>query len=155
MPLPSFGVEFGADLGVDLDMDWGEASDPPVMTRKRLVKAGILLGLGLNLASCGGFVADHWPHWAGGLPDDVPPRPGAPGYAEFIAHGKANPDQANQEQSKPDPASPQQPAAAAAPSAPQQAPGVPHPAASAVPVQAAAPQDDRSQDSSVVNGGLY
>ena len=59
------------------------------MTHKRLVKAAIVLGLGLNLASCGGFVADHWPHWAGGLPDGVPPRPGAPGYAEFTAHGQA------------------------------------------------------------------
>jgi len=38
------------------------------MIPKRLFKAAILLGLGLNLASCGGFVADHWPHWAGGMP---------------------------------------------------------------------------------------
>jgi len=48
-----------------------------------------VLGLGLLLASCGSFaasVADHWPRWAGGLPDDIPPRPGAPGYEEFIAH---------------------------------------------------------------------
>ncbi len=45
--------------------------------------------LALLLASCGtfsGYVADHWPHWAGGMPDDVPPRPGAPGYEQFIAH---------------------------------------------------------------------
>ncbi len=48
------------------------------------------------LGSCGGasesgvsgYVADHWPHWAGGMPADVPPRPGAPGYNEFIAHGQ-------------------------------------------------------------------
>jgi len=49
-----------------------------------------LFCLSLALASCGssfsGFVADHWPHWAGGLPADAPPRPGAPGYEEFIAH---------------------------------------------------------------------
>jgi hypothetical protein len=62
------------------------------MTHTRLVKAAFVLGLGLNLTSCGGFVADHWPHWAGGLPDGVPPRPGAPGYAEFIAHGQARPE---------------------------------------------------------------
>ncbi|HYA05617.1 MAG TPA: hypothetical protein VEF90_06970 [Xanthobacteraceae bacterium] len=56
---------------------------------KRLPAIMAVLGLGLLLASCGSLaasVADHWPHWAGGLPDDVPPRPGAPGYEEFIAH---------------------------------------------------------------------
>jgi hypothetical protein len=49
------------------------------------------LSLGLTLGSCSsfsGYVADHWPRWAGGMPDDVPPRPGAPGYEEFIAHGQ-------------------------------------------------------------------
>lgn len=49
----------------------------------------LILGLGLLLGSCSsisGFVADHWPHWAGGMPSDVPPRPGTPGYDEFIAH---------------------------------------------------------------------
>jgi pilus assembly protein FimV len=33
-----------------------------------------------------GAVSDAWPTWAGGMPKDVPPRPGAPGYEEFIAH---------------------------------------------------------------------
>jgi hypothetical protein len=50
-----------------------------------------VLSLGLVLSSCSsfsGYVADHWPRWAGGMPDDVPPRPGAPGYEEFIAHGQ-------------------------------------------------------------------
>jgi hypothetical protein len=73
------------------------------MIHNWLVKAAIMLGLALNLASCGGFVADHWPHWAGGTPEGVPPRPGAPGYAEFIAHGQAKPQAV-------DAASPQQPA---------------------------------------------
>src|SRR5215831_2450630 len=81
-----------------------------LMAPKRLITAATLLGFGLNLASCGGFVADHWPHWAGGLPADVPPRPGTTGYAEFVAHG----------QSKPEPQ--QQPTAAAAQSGAQQAP---------------------------------
>jgi hypothetical protein len=43
----------------------------------------------LTLGACGsfsGFVADTWPTWAGGMPKDVPPRPGAPGYEEFMAH---------------------------------------------------------------------
>jgi hypothetical protein len=50
-----------------------------------------VLSVGLILSSCSsfsGYVADHWPRWAGGMPDDVPPRPGAPGYEEFIAHGQ-------------------------------------------------------------------
>ena len=58
------------------------------MTRRRLT-VPILLGVFLTLGGCSsfaGFVADTWPTWAGGMPKDVPPRPGAPGYEEFIAH---------------------------------------------------------------------
>jgi hypothetical protein len=61
------------------------------MTGKRLSAAAFALGLGLMLGSCSPFsdvVSDHWPHFAGGEPDGVPPRPGAPGYAQFIAHGQ-------------------------------------------------------------------
>jgi hypothetical protein len=113
------------------------------MTPKRFITAATLLGFGLNLAGCGGFVADHWPHWAGGLPVDAPPRPGAPGYEEFVAHG----------QSKPEPK--QEPAATAA-AAQSGAPlASPASAAPAPPVRAAAPGDDGLQDSNVVNGGLY
>ena len=64
---------------------------------KRLLTPTMLLGLGLALGSCGsvaGTFADHWPHWAGGMPNDVPPRPGAPGYDEFIAHERAKNDAA-------------------------------------------------------------
>jgi hypothetical protein len=66
-------------------------------TGKRLLAATIVLCLGISLGSCSsvsGFVSDHWPHWAGGMPADVPPRPGAPGYDEFIAHSQANKDAA-------------------------------------------------------------
>jgi len=59
---------------------------------KRLLTPTTVLGLGLALGSCGsvaGAVADHWPHWAGGMSNDIPPRPGAPGYDEFIAHDRA------------------------------------------------------------------
>src|SRR5271155_392714 len=52
----------------------------------------VMLSVGVLLGSCSpfaGFVSDHWPHWAGGMPDDVPPRPGTPGYDDFIAHGQA------------------------------------------------------------------
>jgi len=58
------------------------------LTRRRLALLG-LLGVSLALGGCSsfaGFVADTWPTWAGGMPKDVPPRPGAPGYEEFIAH---------------------------------------------------------------------
>jgi len=59
------------------------------MTAGRPLATLIVLALGLAQGACSpfsGFVADHWPHWAGGLPNDAPPRPGAPGYEEFIAH---------------------------------------------------------------------
>jgi len=62
---------------------------------KRFLTPTMLLGLGLALGSCGSVaetVADHWPHWAGGMPNDVPPRPGTPGYEEFIAHERAKTD---------------------------------------------------------------
>jgi hypothetical protein len=49
----------------------------------------LLLTCGLFLGSCSSvssYVSDSWPTWAGGMPKDVPPRPGAPGYEEFLAH---------------------------------------------------------------------
>ena len=58
------------------------------MIIKRLLAASAVLSLAMMLSACGGYVADRWPHWAGGLPPDVPPRPGAPGYDDFIAHGE-------------------------------------------------------------------
>ena len=68
------------------------------MIVKRHIVVVILLTLSPMLGSCSGFagsVADNWPRWAGGMPSDVPPRPGAPGYNEFIAHGQAVPDPTN------------------------------------------------------------
>jgi hypothetical protein len=126
----------------------GRPTNPATgMTAKRL-SAVILLGLAVNLAGCGGFVADHWPHWAGGLPADAPPRPGTPGYAEFVAHGQAKPEVVST-------TGPQQPAvtpatdSAPVPAAqPPQAPQAPS-------VRATAPADDVSEDASVVKGGLY
>jgi hypothetical protein len=39
---------------------------------------------GTILASCtGGGMGDYIPHWAGGLPKDVPPRPGTPEYDAY------------------------------------------------------------------------
>ena len=128
------------------------------MIPKRLFKAAILLGLGLNLASCGGFVADHWPHWAGGMPANVPPRPGAPGYADFIAHGQAKPEQAKPEPAKQDVvnnASSKQPVVPAAQTSFELAPLAQQPLTSSAQIRGATPQEDLSRDSSVVNGGLY
>ena len=105
------------------------------MMVKRLSVALMGLGLGLLLGSCGpvaGFTADHWPHWAGGLPADTPPRPGTPGYADYVAHRQAETE-------------PPQPAAANA--------GANAPAAPAPAPAAAEPQSD--DDRPVRRGGLY
>ncbi len=56
---------------------------------KRLFAPTILLVVCLALGSCSsvsGAVSDNWPTWLGGMPKDVPPRPGAPGYDEFLLH---------------------------------------------------------------------
>jgi hypothetical protein len=61
------------------------------MIIRYFVAALLLLCLGVSLGSCSpfsGYVSDHWPHWAGGMPDGVPPRPGTPGYDQFIAHNQ-------------------------------------------------------------------
>ncbi len=128
------------------------------MTVKRFIAAALLFCLGALLGSCGGasengfssFVADHWPQWAGGMPDDVPPRPGAPGYQQFIAHGQAGEDAAASATGAP-------PAAAAAKTQAPAAPLVPAvPVATAPSVAPTAPAGNRpSEDSSVVPGGLY
>ena len=54
-----------------------------------LLMLTMALGVCLGLSACtpfAGVVSDAWPTWAGGMPKDVPPRPGAPGYEEFMAH---------------------------------------------------------------------
>jgi hypothetical protein len=119
------------------------------MAPRRLITAATLLGFALHLASCGNFVADHWPHWAGGMPADVPPRPGTPGYAEFVAHGQPVPE------AKQGPRA----TATAVQTDAQQVPVAPvapvAPAPQPAPVGAAVPDNETMQDSSVVNGGLY
>ena len=103
------------------------------MMVKRLCAALMGLGLGLLLGSCGpvaGFTADHWPHWAGGLPAGTPPRPGTPGYADYVAHRQAESE-------------PPKPAAA---NASANAPAAPAPVATE-------PQSD--DDRPVARGGVY
>src|SRR5580698_1913500 len=132
------------------------------MIVKRWIAAAVLLGFSPLLGSCGGgaeggfsgYVADHWPHWAGGMPDDVPPRPGAPGYDEFIAHGQASQDAANASAAsgKTAAGAPVKPVfqTAPAPSATTAQAAAPPPAAAA---QAVPPDDVSPEDSSVVKGG--
>jgi hypothetical protein len=62
---------------------WSGDLGAPASVLALLVLTSFLLGA---CASFSGYVSDHWPTWAGGMPKDVPPRPGAPGYEEFIAH---------------------------------------------------------------------
>ncbi len=108
---------------------------------KRLFAATIVLCATLALGACAsfsGYVADSWPTWAGGMPKDVPPRPGAPGYDEFIAHQHRD--------------------YAAVPAAPAPAPA---PVAATAPpadnptVQTLPPAAPRPEDRSAVQGGLY
>jgi hypothetical protein len=106
-----------------------------------LSAAILLLVCGLAIASCApfaGFVSDHWPTWAGGMPNDVPPRPGAPGYEEFLAH------QAGRDAAPPagSGASAAQPAATAGPAAE---------GTNSQPV----PGNSRPDDRAAVQGGLY
>ena len=55
----------------------------PALGTVLLVLSSLCLG---SCASISATMSDHWPTWAGGMPNDVPPRPGAPGYEEFLAH---------------------------------------------------------------------
>jgi len=104
------------------------------MIIKRPILTLAALCLGLVLGACtsqlAGSVADHWPHWAGGEPAGVPPRPGSPGYQDYIAHRQA-------EGALPAPA----------PAASESA------AAAAAPVQGSSPAP--TGDSGAARGGLY
>lgn len=125
------------------------------------VAAALAFSVGLMLGSCtpfSGFVADHWPHFAGGEPDGLPPRPGAPGYNKFIAHGQ--PAQTTQSPAAAQPTAPGATATVAkqTPAAAEQSPS-----AFAEPTVEDAKPDTRlapaierpAGDSSVVQGGLY
>jgi len=116
------------------------------MIVQRLFLVLLVLCLGPALGSCSsvaGFAADVWPHWAGGEPADVPPRPGKAGYQEYIAHQQGNPP----------PASPAEAAQSAA------APAAAPPAASAEPIARAPAQPVTTApaegDAVVRRGGLY
>jgi len=111
-----------------------------VMIVQRLCLVLLVLCLGPALGSCSGvagIASDIWPHWAGGEPADIPPRPGKPGYDEYIAHQQGNPPPAR-------PAEAAQPAVAAAAS-----PAAPPPAAEP------AVGSPAEENAVVRRGGLY
>jgi hypothetical protein len=125
-----------------------EALETRLSRCARFVAPGLVLCIGLALGGCGSFagaVSDHWPTWAGGMPNDVPPRPGAPGYAEFISHQQAK-DEAAAAAGKPAAAPAMVTAPAGAATAPDVAAGNP---------QAMPPNARRVDDQGVVQGGLY
>jgi len=67
----------------------------------RLLRAALLLCVGLGAASCGPMRADHIPVWAGGEPAGVPPRPGSPGYEEYRQKlGRSQPPDADKTPSR-------------------------------------------------------
>jgi hypothetical protein len=143
-------------------------------TTKRALTLAATLLLCVALGACTSFssaVSDAWPTWAGGMPKDVPPRPGAPGYDEFLAH-QAQHDAAaaapGTTSAVAAPGAAPGATAAAAPRAypaPNSPPGAPPPAAypattAAVPPPAAAqpplpPAYARPDDTSTTRGGLY
>ena len=49
-----------------------------------IAAATLLSGCGAINSSLSETVTDSIPHWAGGLPSGVPPRPDDPKYAEYL-----------------------------------------------------------------------
>jgi hypothetical protein len=49
-----------------------------------IAAATLLSGCGVINSSLSESVTDSIPHWAGGLPPGVPPRPDDPKYAEYL-----------------------------------------------------------------------
>jgi hypothetical protein len=126
------------------------------MILRQALTAVIVLGLGAVQGSCGsfsGYVADHWPHWAGGMPGDVPPRPGAPGYDEFIAHGQTEQAAGTSTTATPKPIF-STAKTKAQPAAVEPAPEVPA-AAVPTPAQPESADDRPIAEPRIVKGGLY
>jgi hypothetical protein len=127
------------------------------MTRFFAPTLALLVCLALGACSSfSGFVADSWPTWAGGMPKDVPPRPGAPGYEEFISHQQARDEAAAAAAATAAAGAPAgaQPGVAAAPVATPVAATAP-PAAGNADRQPLPPAYRRTDDQGVVQGGLY
>ena len=54
-----------------------------------IAAATLLSACGVISSSLSETIADSIPHWAGGLPSDVPPRDTDPKYAEYLEKLKA------------------------------------------------------------------
>lgn len=129
------------------------------MRLKQCVAAALALGCALALGACSPFsssIADMWPHWMGGEPSGLPPRPGQPGYEEFIAHGQSSQNPAAM------PAAPQQgsggtTATIAEQKSAAQSPALaePRPQENNQTEPAAAAVERPVSDTGVVRGGLY
>jgi len=59
--------------------------------RRKLAAVILVMVAGVALGGCGSIsdvlstvIADNLPAWAGGLPENTPPRPGDPKYEEFM-----------------------------------------------------------------------
>jgi hypothetical protein len=130
-------------------------------TTKRLFTLAAVLCVGLALAGCAsfsGFVSDNWPTWAGGMPKDVPPRPGAPGYEEFMAHQQRQdvpPNTAAAPGATPTPTAVTAPAAAPGTTGAVPPPAAPPPARNANTQPPLPPAYARPDDRSATEGGLY
>jgi len=115
------------------------------MILKRHALALLALSFGLFVGACAqvsGTISDAWPHWAGGEPANTPPRPGTPGYQDFIAHRQAATTPEQQQ-------SPNETGSATA----QPAPAVT--AAPAARPPSPAPARAPAQDAAIAGGGLY
>jgi hypothetical protein len=106
----------------------------PALGPVLLVLSSLCLG---SCASVSATVSDHWPTWAGGMPNDVPPRPGAPGYEEFLAH------QQRQDAAAASPPADGNTQATSAAASPNKMSGRP------------APANQPAENSGAVQGGLY
>lgn len=136
------------------------------MTLRRSVAVALACAAGLSLGSCtsfSGYVSDTWPHFAGGEPNDLPPRPGTPGYDQFISHGQAAQGAAPPASTQPAAANAQPPVAGTTATVAKQPPAAAAetPSAFAEPPAAdtkppLAPAITRpADDPSAVQGGLY
>jgi hypothetical protein len=119
------------------------------------VAPAIALCAALALCGCSSFssyVSDRWPTWAGGMPADIPPRPGAPGYQEFISHQEAKDEAAAATAAAAANAKPgAAPAFTTVPAAPAATGAVSPGNARSIPPSAA----QRVNDQATVQGGLY
>jgi len=129
--------------------------------RRKLAAVAVVIGAGCTLGGCGSIsdalshvIADNLPAWAGGLPENAPPRPGDPRYEEFMREQMAKRLDADTAQQATKPTS-EEPAPPTQPSAPAVAAADPpanKPATATPPARA--PTGSRAVRASAGDGGL-